>query len=294
MSKTAKKLAVVLVPIIAAALLFLLTTYLDSPSSTGPSATKPPRSSSPVSTSATTTDSSLGKLNSDGKQLQEAKSQLATIKGSGNVKAKRCASTKIKKDRDKSCTTANYNRKEQFGEDWGGTGCWNTRDKVLKAQLSNVKESSCHVTSGVLDPDPYTGDRIEFVRGPKSAAIQIDHIYPLSLAWSMGAAKWTQAKRINFANDLGVQLVASDGPTNVIKSDKSFYEWVSDTDAEHPARIPNKATECTLAMKFVNATNSYDLNMLDADYGFFSELFSNNDCASVYGTPATDKKNPAI
>lgn len=287
-----KKIAVVLAPLLAALVVFLVTNYMnDNGPISAPGKNSPSVSSGPEPTK----DSSLGALNKDGKQLAEAKSMLASLKGSGKVKSQRCASATIKKDRDKSCTTPKYDRKKQFGPDWGGSGCWNTRDKILQAQLTNVKESSCHVLSGTLDPDPYTGKTINWKRGPKtSAAVQIDHMYPLSLAWSMGASKWSQEKRVNFANDMGVQLVASDGPTNVVKSDKSFYEWITDTNVESPARIPNKATECTLAMKYVNTAHSYDLAILSEDYGYFSELFSSNACNTVFGTPATDKKNPAI
>ena len=33
------------------------------------------------------------------------------------------------------------------------------------------------------------------------AAVQIDHIVPLALAWDLGARNWTDEMRVRFAND---------------------------------------------------------------------------------------------
>ena len=96
-----------------------------------------------------------------------------------------------------------------FGPAWtdnttapgGHNGC-DTRDDVLRAQLADVRYrpgSRCVVIAGVLH-DPYTGRTIRFAKA-HAAAVQIDHIVPLALAWDLGANTWPQAQRSAFAND---------------------------------------------------------------------------------------------
>lgn len=277
---TIKKLIAVAAPVIAAIIALLLG--LNNPGETS-------NTSSPKK--PTTTASAPA-----GSELAYARDTLASMKSAGKVRDKRCATAKITKDRDKSCVVPAYNRTKQFGPDWGGSGkCWNTRDIVLRDQLDNVKSSSCNVLSGVLTKDPYTGEKINFKRGKgTSLAVQIDHLYPLGLAWSMGAADWPQAKRVNFANEVGIHLIASDGPTNVVKSDKSLAEWVQDKNVKYPARIPDKPTECALGMRYLNVAHTYGLSILTSDYDYLNAMFSGSDCAQVPGNPATAKSKPAI
>lgn len=83
-----------------------------------------------------------------------------------------------------------------------GRGIEITRDDILKRDLTGVavKDGGCKVASGTLVDDPYTGRRVEFVRG--RSKVDIDHVVALSDAWQKGAQKWDPEKRLRFANDL--------------------------------------------------------------------------------------------
>jgi hypothetical protein len=70
------------------------------------------------------------------------------------------------------------------------------------------KRNSCVVMSGLLH-DAYTGKTITF-RKAQASDVQIDHVVPLGLAWQLGAAQWSQGKRVAFAND-PANLLAVDG-----------------------------------------------------------------------------------
>lgn len=114
-----------------------------------------------------------------------------------------------------------------FGPAWNDpqdrSGC-DTRNRLLSNALQDVTFKAgthdCKVTGGVLDPDPYTGQRITF----SSNAIQIDHIYPLARAFDAGASQWSQQQRQIFAND-PTELVPVSAAANRAKSDSGIDEW---------------------------------------------------------------------
>lgn len=153
-----------------------------------------------------------------------------------------------------------YDR-DQFGPAWADVdrnGC-DTRNDILARDLENetFKDGTkqCVVATGVLN-DPYTGTVINFVRGQDtSSAVQIDHIFPLSLAWQQGAQQWTAEKRKQFSND-PMNLKAADGPANGSKSDSGPGSWLP----------PNKAYRCEYVAGFVMVTAKYELSMNQGDY----------------------------
>ncbi|MDF2915835.1 MAG: hypothetical protein K0S70_52 [Microbacterium sp.] len=155
---------------------------------------------------------------------------------------------------------ARYDR-DAFVPAWADTdrnGC-DTRNDVLRRDLAAVVTkpgtNGCVVLSGTLH-DPYTGRTIAFNRGPTSSlAVQIDHRFPLSLAWRHGAASWTAAQREAFANDQATNLVAVDGPANEEKSDSGPAEWM-------PA---NTGDACTYAASFVTVATKWHLSIATAD-----------------------------
>lgn len=107
-----------------------------------------------------------------------------------------------------------------------GNGC-DTRNDILARDLDEIiwAEDGCRVMIGTL-VDPYTGETIEFVRGPEtSPQVQIDHVIPLSAAWQGGADSWTTSEREQFAND-PVNLEAVSGPENQAKGDRLPGEWL--------------------------------------------------------------------
>ena len=113
-----------------------------------------------------------------------------------------------------------------FGPAWNDplahSAC-DTRNRVLAAQLTGVtfkpNTNNCKVITGFLDPDPYTGQRVDL------EDVELDHIYALAAAWDAGAWRWTPEQRQSFAND-PVELLAVSGPANRQKSDARLDEWL--------------------------------------------------------------------
>lgn len=123
----------------------------------------------------------------------------------------------------------------QFGQAWADedrNGC-DTRNDVLRRDLTGyvlrAGTNGCLVLKGTLR-DPYTGASIRFVRGPDSAAVQVDHVVALADAWRKGAQGWPAAKRRAFAND-GLNLLAVSGPANQRKSDGDAATWLPPANA---------------------------------------------------------------
>ena len=124
-------------------------------------------------------------------------------------------------------TVVGYERAE-FGAGWGSSttrpGC-SVRDDMLRTQLTVLAESDrCRpIAQGIC---PYSGRLIS--SNPAMAAgepIELDHIFPLSAAWDMGAYAWPMAKRLAFAND-PANLVAVTKAENQAKSDSLPSEWL--------------------------------------------------------------------
>lgn len=155
-------------------------------------------------------------------------------------------------------TAGPYDR-DHFGQRWADVdrnGC-DTRNDELTAWMSDVvykpQTRDCVVLQGVL-MDPYTGTTISFARGQgTSEAVQIDHLWPLAAAWQRGADRWSDQKRLEFAND-PLNLTPVDGPTNQSKSD-SGPEWFP----------PNLSYRCTYAARLVLVAATYEIELTRAD-----------------------------
>lgn len=151
-----------------------------------------------------------------------------------------------------------------FGTSWtdkyegplARNGC-DTRNEVLKIQLVDVAfkpgTRDCKVVAGTLH-DPYTGADIAFSPSNPSA-IQIDHTFALSRAWDAGASAWTPQKRINFANDTDLNLLASQGKANQSKSDQGPDTWLPS----------NAAFQCEYAEKYLTVAATYQLAVTAGD-----------------------------
>jgi hypothetical protein len=145
-----------------------------------------------------------------------------------------------------------------FGPAWSdGIHDCDARNRVLGTQLSAPRfrpgTRECIVLAGTLT-DPYTGHRITFDRA-SPRAVQIDHIYPLAAAWDLGAANWPLPQRIRFANDVEVNLLAVDGPSNEDKGDRTPADWLP----------PARAYHCFYAGKYLTTATRYDLPITTAD-----------------------------
>ncbi len=151
-------------------------------------------------------------------------------------------------------------RRDAFGDTWtddnpapgGHNGC-DTRNDILDRDLVDktyvsIKRCPNAVATGILH-DPYTNGTVPFVRGAQvGAAVQIDHIVPLALAWDLGARNWPDDMRLRFAND-PANLIAVDGPANQDKGDQEPATWMP----------PNTAFRCQYAMQFIAVLRGYGL-----------------------------------
>ncbi|ONI73908.1 deoxyribonuclease [Kribbella sp. ALI-6-A] len=155
-------------------------------------------------------------------------------------------------------------QRDRFGQAWtddhngpgGHNGC-DTRNDVLAAQLTVVQNrtaKSCVVVAGLLPSEPYTGRRVEF-RKAAASKVQIDHVYPLSRAWDMGAARWSAQRRVDFANDQAANLLAVDGPANASKNDAGPGEWMP----------LNRAYRCTYVLRYLQVARKYALPITAGD-----------------------------
>ncbi|WP_449280652.1 HNH endonuclease family protein [Leucobacter sp.] len=144
-----------------------------------------------------------------------------------------------------------YDRAEQFGKGWKDpdrNGC-DARNDTLQRDLADaVLDGPCKVLAGVLT-DPYTGTRIDFVRGQStSQAVQIDHVVALSDAWQKGAQSLAADRRVEFAND-PLNLLAVDGPTNNRKGDADAASWLP----------PQRGFRCEYVARQVSVKAAYGL-----------------------------------
>ncbi|MDQ1713359.1 MAG: hypothetical protein QOE45_2809 [Frankiaceae bacterium] len=143
--------------------------------------------------------------------------------------------------------TTGYDR-DEFGQAWLDTdrnGC-DTRNDLLTRDLTARTTRNCVVESGTLQ-DPYTGDRIAFVRGDGDL-VDIDHVVALENAWVTGAAGWDIRKRAAFAND-PLNLLAVDAGANRQKGDGDAATWLP----------PNKRYRCAYVARQVAVKRKYHL-----------------------------------
>jgi hypothetical protein len=155
----------------------------------------------------------------------------------------------------------NYDyHRDAFGDTWtddnpapgGHNGC-DTRNDILDRDLVDktyvsIKRCPKAVATGTLH-DPYTNAIVAFTRGAQiGAAVQIDHIVPLALAWDLGARNWTDEMRVRFAND-PANLIAVEGQANQDKGDKEPAVWMP----------PNHAFWCQYSVQFANVLRGYGL-----------------------------------
>ncbi|MEU0494257.1 HNH endonuclease family protein [Mycobacterium sp. NPDC006124] len=155
-------------------------------------------------------------------------------------------------------------RRAAFGEAWtddtsapgGHNGC-DTRNDILDRDLVDktftaISRCPTAVATGTLY-DPYTNETIPFTRGNQvGAAVQIDHIVPLALAWDLGARNWTDDMRRRFAND-PANLLAVQGKANQDKGDSEPADWMP----------PNHAFWCQYAVQFAAVLRGYALPVDD-------------------------------
>ena len=155
-----------------------------------------------------------------------------------------------------------YDR-DEFGYAWMDTadgvplarnGC-DTRNDLLRRDGQRLRfrdGSDCVVVAMTLH-DPYTGKDIAWKK-QDAMAVQIDHVVPLSYGWQMGAARWSEDKRRQLAND-PLNLLPVDGPTNSGKGDSGPASWLP----------PDRGIRCAYGVRFAQVAEKYRLPVTAAD-----------------------------
>ncbi|MGW0737900.1 HNH endonuclease family protein [Streptomyces sp. NPDC002851] len=130
-------------------------------------------------------------------------------------------------------------------------GNCNTREVVLKRDGKDVEQdNSCAAVSGSWYSE-YDGET-----WTQASDVDIDHIVPLSEAWTSGASGWTTDEREGFANDLTrPQLIAVTDNVNQSKGDKDPAEWMPPTSSYH----------CVYARMWVQTKHHYDMTVDSAE-----------------------------
>lgn len=165
-------------------------------------------------------------------------------------------------------STTGFSR-DRFGAAWADTdhnGC-DTRNDILARDLVDETfkpgSKNCVVATGIL-ADKYTGVTINFVRGQSTSfAVQIDHIVPLGDAWQKGAQQLTAEQRTELAND-PLNLLATDGPTNIAKGDQDAAAWLP----------PNEAFRCEYIAGQIAVKAKYNLWVTPAEHDEIIEILT--------------------
>lgn len=162
-----------------------------------------------------------------------------------------------------------------FGQAWTDVdrnGC-DTRSDTLRRDLTDItfkpRTNQCLVLRGALDSDPYTGKRIEFVKGGASE-VDVDHVVALGNAYVSGAAELEPAVRLAIAND-PLNLLTVDASANRQKGDGDAATWL-------PA---NKRFRCDYVSRQVAVKSKYTLSVTVAEKAAISRVL-----ASCPGQPA--------
>ena len=113
----------------------------------------------------------------------------------------------------------------------------------LPGTRESVKNSQ---TIGGIMYDPYA-------RAPAPDRVEVDHVFPLSAAWDLGASTWPQDRKLAFAND-PLNLVATAGALNQAKSDSLPADWLPPAD------------RCDYSRRLAAVARKYDLPLPTRDY----------------------------
>lgn len=142
-------------------------------------------------------------------------------------------------------------------------GC-DARNDILKRDLTNIlfKEGTddCKVLSGLLN-DPYSGTSIQFTLGRSD--VDIDHVVALAHAWQVGAFQWSDAKRLEFAND-PMNLLAVSARLNRQKGDGDAATWLP----------PAKSYRCAYVSRQIIVKVKYGLWVTTAEKSAIQRVLS--------------------
>lgn len=115
--------------------------------------------------------------------------------------------------------------REAFGSGWAAAprSACTTREVAILEQTSQLRRSgACDISRGSLH-DPYADTEVPLRRG--DTPVEVDHVFPLSAAWDLGAHTWSAQRRQEFAND-PLNLVVTRDEVNRDKSDDLPARWL--------------------------------------------------------------------
>lgn len=148
-----------------------------------------------------------------------------------------------------SLSREGYGR-DQFSPGWGTVAGCDMRNRILQRDLLEltVDDDGCVVESGVLESDPFTGEKISFQRGRgTSGEVHIEHLVAVSDAWRKGAQDLSEQQRWDFYND-PLNLVAVSGSANMEKGDADASAW-----------LPQKPYRCLYVARQIAVKGKYNL-----------------------------------
>lgn len=150
-----------------------------------------------------------------------------------------------------------YDR-DQFPH-WSRSGQCTTRETVLVragGSYGSKEPNTCKISGrwrSHFDGETWT----------RSGDVDVDHMVPLAEAWRTGAARWSEARREQFANDLDApQLHVVTDDLNQEKGDKSPDQW----------RPPVIGYWPTYAADWVAVKHKYGLTITEAEKNALAEM----------------------
>lgn len=150
-------------------------------------------------------------------------------------------------------TVLGYER-EQFGSGWARApvphAFCEVRDLIMAANVDAELGPDCQVQGSMTDP--YSGR--ELMIGMGGDPVELDHVLPLSAAWSLGAHAWTPQQRREFAND-PTNLVLTSREANQKKSDLLPSDWLPE----------NRGARCWYVRTLARVAAQYNLPLPTAD-----------------------------
>lgn len=185
-----------------------------------------------------------------------------------------------------------YDRTAQYGEWSSNEGsadesfCGSTREDIRYRDLSDVQlkpDDSCAVQSGVLEYDPYTGDKVDFER-TANPALEVEHIIPVELHYDMIGYGLTQEEREEFNED-AENLILVDSSANGSKGSDGPAEWL----------VPdNPGYACTYIARFSYIADKYSMPVDPADKRAMVKGLDNCDNTATAGGATKESGNPVM
>ena len=166
-------------------------------------------------------------------------------------------------------TDTDYSR-DAFGSAWRDVdrnGC-DTRNDILRRDFTTSIFKSgtgdCKVIGGTWT-DPYSNESYTFDEAP--SGVHIDHVVSLKNAWQMGADKWSDDMRVEFAND-PLNLKVTIASLNQQKSDSNAASWLP----------PFKPGRCNFIATQVAVKVKWNLYVTESEKEVFLAILSKPEC----------------